>query len=346
VLPFTRQSSDDRSMAHSIPAPATYSLRPLAPEASPLPNRAVKRLVRAASKLRAPWRKLRATPSLAEQLTDDFNRFGPQILEEVEGTSRGFRSAAADEMRSEMMCSALLPGSREAMFEIPKALGNRSYPDYYLEPFHGQHNGYLSTAAATSCDALMEWQFEGALSEMRHAAADALGKVGQGTVVDLGMGTGVFFRMVRSLHPRAKLVGVDLSPYMLALYRAKHSLAVGDAEIIEADLTHTKLAAQSARGVTLNFVLHELPSSVVRDALREAHRLLAPGGRLVILDAIAPSRRRDQVKRVVTHRMLHEPFAESFTRLNLNALLSEIGFGPLDTRSVAPAIAVRSCTRR
>jgi SAM-dependent methyltransferase len=333
-------------MAHSIPAPAAYSLRPLAPEASPWSNRAVKRLVRVGSKLRAPWRKLRAAPSLAEQLTDDFNRYGPQILEEVEGTSRGFRSAAVDEMRSEMMCSALLPGSREATFQIPKALQNRSYPDYYLEPFHGQHNGYLSTAAATSCDALMEWQFEGLLAEMRHAAAEAMGKVGTGTVIDLGMGTGSFFRMLRSVHPRARLVGVELSPYMLALYRAKHALAVGEADLVEADLTHTKLPAKGARGVSLSFVLHELPTSVVREALREAHRLLEPGGRLVILDGIAAGRKRDQVRRAVTMRMMHEPFAEAFLRINLNALLSEIGFGALDTRPMAPGIAVRACTKR
>jgi SAM-dependent methyltransferase len=333
-------------MAHSIPAPAAYSLRPLAPEASPWSNRAVKRLVRVGSALRAPWRKLRATPSLAEQLTDDFNRYGPQILEEVEGSARGFRSAAVDEMRSEMMCSALLPATREATFQIPKALSNRSYPDYYLEPFHGQHNGYLSTASATSCDALMEWQFEGNLAEMRHAAAEALGKVGTGTIVDLGMGTGASLRMLRSVHPRAKLVGVDLSPYMLALYRAKHALAVGDAELLEADLTRTKLAAGSARGVSLSFVLHELPTSVVRDALREAYRLLEPGGRLAILDGMATSRRRDQVRRAVSLRMMHEPFAQAFLRMNLNSLLSEIGFGPLDTRPVASGIAVRACTKR
>jgi ubiquinone/menaquinone biosynthesis C-methylase UbiE len=347
VLPFTGEARDDPVMAHSIPVPAAYSIRPFAQEQkTPLRNRAVKRLVRVSSALRAPLRWARRAPSLAETVAEDFNRYAPAVLAQVEGTAGGFRAVKVDEVRSELMCSALLPESRLRTFEFPKALHDRSYPDYYLEPFHGQHNGYLNTAAATSCDAMMDWMFENQLSTIRHAAASALGKIGQGTVIDLGMGTGAFLRMLRSVHPRANLIGIDLSPYMLALYREKHALAVGDATALESDLTATGLPAGSAQAVTLNFVLHEMPAIAVRDALREAHRLLAPGGRLLITDVSADARRRDRVRRTATLRAMHEPFLASFLSLDLRRMLSELGFGPLDTKAMAPSVALRWCTKR
>lgn len=333
-------------MAHSMPAPATYSLRPLAPESAPWPNRAVKKLVRMSSALRAPFRRRRDAPSLAEQLTHDYNQYGTQVLEFVEGSARGFRRVFVDEFRSELMCSALLPGSRLATFELPRALANRSYPAYYLEPYHGQHNGYLSAASATSCDAIMEWLFDGELASLRYAAAEALGRVDHGTVVDLGMGTGAFLRHLKVVHPNAKVVGVDLSPYMLGLFHAKHAEGLTNVEVLEGDLTATGLPGGSADGVTLTFVLHELPPSEVKRALREAHRLLKENGRLVILDGISPREMNGRLRQSVAQRLVHEPYAAQFAKLNLAQMLSELGFGPLETRTMAGGVALRSCAKR
>jgi ubiquinone/menaquinone biosynthesis C-methylase UbiE len=331
-------------MAHSIPAPAApYSIRPTSQlPAQSLSKRAIRRLVRVSSRLATPWRRRPAEPSLAEQLVEDINRFGPAVMAAVEGSARDFRAMTLSDVRAELAYSAI---SRSAG-DIPKALHDRSFPDYYIEPFHGQRNGYLSTHVATAYDSVIEWLFGGSLSEMRYATAMALGKMEKGTIVDMGTGTGSFLRMLRSVHPDSRLVGVELSPYMLATYRVKHAHELSDAHVVEASLTDTPLERDSARGVTLSFVLHELPATVVLQALREAHRVLAPGGRIAILDAITPERKRDQVRRAVKMRVVHEPFVHAFTKLNLTSLLSEAGFGPVDTRMVGRAVAVRSATKR
>jgi ubiquinone/menaquinone biosynthesis C-methylase UbiE len=275
-------------------------------------------------------------------LVADINRFGPHVTAEVEGSARDFRPMSLEAVHAELAYSALARSAGE----IPKALHNRSFPDYYIEPFHGQRHGYLSTNVAASYDSVIEWLFGGSLAEMRYATAASLGKVGPGTIVDLGTGTGSFLRMLRSVHPAAKLVGVDLSPYMLAMFRAKHEEGLDNVRVLEGSVTDTQLPAGSAKGVTLSFVLHELPGQAVRQALREAHRLLEPGGKLVILDAVKPERKRDQMRRAVKLRVVHEPFVRAFTSLNLASLLSEAGFGPLDTRMVGRAVAVRSATKR
>ena len=330
-------------MAHSIPAPATFSIRPTADlPAQSLSHRAVRRMVRASTRLLAPFRDRQAEPSLAELLVDDINRFGPRVMAEVEGSARDFRPMTLTDVRAELAYSALARSAGE----IPRALHNRSFPDYYIEPFHGQRNGYLSTHVACAYDSVIDWLFDDALSEIRYATAATLGRMGDATIVDLGTGTGSFLRRLRSVHPSAKLIGVDLSPYMLALFRAKHASELENARVLEGCVTDTKLPAGAAKGVTLSFVLHELPGQVVRQALREAHRLLAPGGKLVILDAIKPERKRDQVRRAVKLQVVHEPFVRAFTALELTSMLSEAGFGPVDTRVVGRAVAIRSTHKR
>jgi ubiquinone/menaquinone biosynthesis C-methylase UbiE len=330
-------------MAHSIPAPATFSIRPTADlPAQSLSHRAVRKMVRVSSRLLAPFGSKHAEPSLAELLVDEINRFGPRVMAEVEGSARDFRAMTLSDVRAELAYSALARSAGD----IPTALHNRSFPDYYIEPFHGQRNGYLSTQVACAYDSVIEWLFRGALSEMRYATAASLGKMGDATIVDLGTGTGSFLRMLRSVHPAAKLVGVDLSPYMLAMFRARHAAELDNVRVLEGSVTDTGLPAGSAKGVTISFVLHELPAQVVRQALREAHRLLAPGGKLVILDAIKPERKRDQVRRAVKLQVVHEPFVHAFTALNLTTMLSEVGFGPVDTRIVGRAMAVRSANKR
>lgn len=96
-------------------------------------------------------------------------------------------------------------------------------------------------------------------------------------VVDLGCGTGAYTVTLAEAGCRA--VGVDISPAMLAVARAKAPRA-GSVRWVEADLENLPFPDGAFdRGllhVTLEFV--DDPARV----LREAVRVLAPGGRLVV----------------------------------------------------------------
>ncbi|NJC32538.1 ArsR family transcriptional regulator [Sphingomonas jejuensis] len=118
-------------------------------------------------------------------------------------------------------------------------------------------------------------------SEVEAAIAGALGEDGLGRLVDLGTGTG---RMLELFGGRAvHAIGIDRSPEMLRLARAK--LAAADlppTELRQGDLQALPLTGGSADTVILHQVLHFMQQPGA--AVSEAARLLATGGRMLIVD--------------------------------------------------------------
>lgn len=100
-------------------------------------------------------------------------------------------------------------------------------------------------------------------------------------VVDLGTGSG---RMLTLLGQKARhAIGLDLSQQMLNIARANVSRAgLEKVELRHGDIFSTRLASGSADLVLVHQVLHYL--SDPRAAVAEAARLVAAGGRLLIVD--------------------------------------------------------------
>lgn len=118
-------------------------------------------------------------------------------------------------------------------------------------------------------------------------------------VVDLGTGSG---RMLTLLGKKAKMaVGLDLSQNMLNLARANVSKAgLEGVELRHGDIFATRLPAQSADLVIVHQVLHYLSDPAA--AVAEAARLVAPGGRLLIVD-FAPHQ-LEELREAHQHRRL------------------------------------------
>lgn len=118
-------------------------------------------------------------------------------------------------------------------------------------------------------------------SEVEAAIVRAFGDEPVGRLVDIGTGTG---RMIELLGPLAtSVVGVDRSPEMLRLARSKLAAdGEGRADLRQGDMYALPLPGGSADGVVLHQVLHYAQQPAA--AVAEAARLLAPGGRLLIID--------------------------------------------------------------
>jgi ArsR family transcriptional regulator len=123
-------------------------------------------------------------------------------------------------------------------------------------------------------------------SEVEAAVARALGDRPVGRLVDIGTGTG---RMIELFGRDADhAIGVDRSPEMLRLARVKLAESKFDPELRQGDMYSLALPAASADTVIIHQVLHYAQQPAA--AVAEAARLLAPGGRLLIVDFAAHER--------------------------------------------------------
>jgi ArsR family transcriptional regulator len=102
-----------------------------------------------------------------------------------------------------------------------------------------------------------------------------------GTLIDLGTGQG---RMLTLLAPRARTaLGLDLSQEMLNVARLRVAEAgLSHCELRHGDIFATGLPDGAADLVVVHQVLHYLGDPAA--AIAEAGRLVAPGGRLLIVD--------------------------------------------------------------
>lgn len=167
-----------------------------------------------------------------------------------------------------------------------------------------------------------ERSLHAAADTVEAAILDAIGPRPLGRVLDVGTGTG---RMLALLADRAeRAVGLDSSHSMLSVARANlersfPSDAVTNWELRQGDVHSPPLDPASFDLVVIHQVLHYLddPSR----AIAEAARLVAPGGRLLVVD-FAPH--RHDFLRAAAHRRLgftHQQLADWFDQAGFDCPL-------------------------
>jgi SAM-dependent methyltransferase len=99
---------------------------------------------------------------------------------------------------------------------------------------------------------------------------------GKGRVIDVGCGPG---QIARYLHDHGVAAdGLDLSPQMVALAAASHP----GVEFAVGDLFELPVESGSCAGVAAFYAIVNIPPPSLPAICSELHRVLAPGGRLLI----------------------------------------------------------------
>jgi ubiquinone/menaquinone biosynthesis C-methylase UbiE len=221
-------------------------------------------------------------------------------------------------------------------------------PAYYRARFHAYQQGNLCWDAACEAEqatdsmALRVWPEESltpaqAQDRLRQAIYAAIEPSLDGPVrraLDLGCSVGVGTLALRQWLERRpvqadqplRVEGLDLSPQMLAVARARDSAGRVDAWH-HAAAEATGLETAGADLVTLQFVCHELPGDATRAVLREAARLLRPGGVIALVDQDPGSATiRRLPAPIATLLKSTEPYLDDYFRLDLAAALAQAGF--------------------
>lgn len=168
----------------------------------------------------------------------------------------------------------LLFGGRAV--ELPPQLpGGQELPGYLLREFHRMPNGYYSHILARGYERGFERSMLGHVAPVRRWIAQQLAHCD--SVLDIGCGSGKVGGAVAAVGVR-DVWGIDASLYQLKIAHRDFpqlSLVQGLAE-------NTPFTDARFDGVAACFVFHELPCAAQDAVLSEMHRVLRPGGLLVI----------------------------------------------------------------
>lgn len=102
-------------------------------------------------------------------------------------------------------------------------------------------------------------------------------------LADIGCGPGAYFSAVAQLGAGADLsvLGIDMSTAMLVEARERGASAGITLDTIQADTQRLPLADDCCQRVMANHILYHVPDQIA--ALSEMARILAPGGRIVLV---------------------------------------------------------------
>jgi ubiquinone/menaquinone biosynthesis C-methylase UbiE len=168
------------------------------------------------------------------------------------------------------------------------------YPEYYLQNFHYQSDGWLSAESARLYDYQVESLFIGTADAMRrqvlpHFTSYIKSLKGRALlppprVLDVATGTGRFASFVMDNFRSLDLDVLDLSPFYLA--EAKRLLKQYDTvTYVEAPAEDVPAAAGTYDAITCVYLFHELPREVRKAVLGEWMRILKPGGKVFFVDS-------------------------------------------------------------
>ncbi|MGE0762101.1 MAG: methyltransferase domain-containing protein [Bdellovibrionales bacterium] len=212
-----------------------------------------------------------------------------------------------------------------------------SLPDYYRRNFHFQSDGYLSASSAARYEHQVEILFKGAAGAMRRLALVPLvARYREMTstqneqqiprLIELGAGSGGATLQVAASLPNMRLTAVDLSADYLQ--HARKTLSQHrNVDFVQGDGASLNFKDETFNGGFSVFMFHELPRQTREMVLKEAFRVLKPGGQFVVVDSLQWDDKPELnwgLERFPQD--FHEPFYKNYVKTPLDELFAKAGF--------------------
>ena len=216
--------------------------------------------------------------------------------------------------------------------EIQRNFKSSKYPEYYLQNYHYQTDGWLSAKSAELYDYQVESLFLGTADSMRRGILPSIKAFMENRdpadtkLLDLASGTGRFVSFVLDNYRDLDTTVMDLSPFYLA--EAKKTLKRFESTVtyVEGAGEEMPFADGSFDAITCVYLFHELPMEVRVKVVQEMHRVLKPGGKLFFVD----SAQKNEVPYEGVLKgftiIAHEPYYINYTEMDLDGLFESNGF--------------------
>lgn len=226
------------------------------------------------------------------------------------------------------------------------------YPDYYLQSFHGYLDGNLSWQAASEVEPATSSMIIRAIPSAK--TVEEANQVLRGNwlkaiedhhyqhsggcvirdILDVGCSVGISTRFLADKFPSAQVTGLDLSPYFVAVaqHKDKQQATAGlrrekPIRWLHAKGEDTGLPAASFDVVSFAYVIHECPQHATIGLLKEAFRLLRPGGTVALTDNSPRSKLIQDLPPVLFTLMKStEPWMDEYYTMDLEEVMREVGF--------------------
>ena len=223
-----------------------------------------------------------------------------------------------------------------------------AYPDYYLTSFHAYEEGNLGWLPAMEVESAARavharlWPEGDARGDIRlrqsyHRVLKEKLPSDPETIIDLGCSVGLDTFSLQATYSEAEITGVDLSPYFLAVARYRQSQRCAESNVARKSLIQwlhapaeaTGLPSESADLVSACLIFHELPQSAAIAVLKEAARLVKPGGHFALMDVNPKSEvYATMPPYILTLLKSTEPYLDEYFGLDVEQALRDAGFKP------------------
>lgn len=218
--------------------------------------------------------------------------------------------------------------------------GHGVVPKYMLQEFHNLPNGYyskqLTAGYIRSFNRVMLGTLQYSHSRLAHTLRDCQ------AVLDVGCAGGSGASALSAAGIK-DVWGIDPSPYLLQQAANAHP----DLKFVQATAENTGFPEERFDGISVCFLMHEIPPKFAAKALQEFSRILRPGG-LVAIAEPSPLQMHLSAwelfklagwkglyfKALAWH--VFEPFVEAWHKRNLPVWFDEHGFDLVEDDNSVP----------